>query len=111
MSKADEIKLDKKEFYSQIKKYCNPFLKSKPINVCMRINEKSKYKINLDEFWVTTDGSRGNDFVLQIIDTTENGPKHTLAEILFNLDEEKIYTDFQMYKYINKFLDNQINNK
>ena len=48
MSKADEIKLDKKEFYSQIKKYCNPFLKSCPININMKINEKSKYKIILD---------------------------------------------------------------
>lgn len=98
-------KLNKNEFYRQIKKYCNPFLKSSPININMRINEDSKYKIILDEFWVTSDGSRGNDFVLQIIDTTKNGyEKYVCDDIRFNLDTEKIFTDFQMYKWINKKL-------
>ena len=98
-------KLDKNEFYRQIKKYCNPFLKSSPININMRINEDSKYKIILDEFWVTSDGSRGNDFVLQIIDTTKSGyEKYVCNDIKFNLDTEKIYTDFQIYKFINKKL-------
>ena len=99
-------KLNKNEFYSQIKKYCNPFLRSSPININMRINEDNKYKIILDEFWVTSDGSRGNDFVLQIIDTTKSGyEKYACNDIKFNLDEEKIYTDFQMYKFINKKLE------
>lgn len=99
-------KLNKNEFYSQIKKYCNPFLRSSPININMQINEDSKYKIILDEFWVTSDGSRGNDFILQIIDTSKSGyEKYVCNDIKFNLDEEKIYTDFQMYKFINKKLE------
>lgn len=98
-----ENKLDKKEFYSQIKKYCNPFLKNKPININMKINDNSKYKIILDEYWITTDGSRGNDFILQIIDTTKDGyKKYLCSDIRFNIDEENIFSDFQMYKLINK---------
>lgn len=98
-------KLNKQEFYSQIKKYCNPFLKHHAINIYMRINENSKYKILLEEHWITTDGSRGNDFTLQIIDTTKEGyEKYVCDDITFNLDTENIYTDFQMYKFINKKL-------
>ena len=104
-------KLDKQEFYSQIKKYCNPFLKAVPINIIMRVNENSKYKIILNEFWVTTNGSRGNDFTLQIIDTTKGQgyEKYMCKDIRFNLDEEKIYTDFQCYKFINKKINEVIN--
>lgn len=102
-------KLDKQEFYRQIKMYCNPFLRSNPININMKLNEESKYKIILNEFWVTTDGSRGNDFTLQIIDTTKNGYEQYMCnDIKFNLDDEKIYTDFQMYKWINKKLEESI---
>lgn len=100
---SKKLKLNKQEFYSQIKKYCNPFLKHCPININMEINENSKYRIILDEYWVTTDGSKGNDFTLQIIDTTKQGyEKYVCNDITFNLDTEKIYTDFQMYKWLNK---------
>ena len=94
-----ENKLDKKRFYEQLKKYSNKYI---PIFISMPINEKSKYSIILDEFRTSGENAKHN-YTLQIINRTKIGyEKYMCKDIEFNLIQENIFSDFQLYKFINK---------
>lgn len=91
--------LDKKIFYKQLKSYTNKYI---PIFIIMPIKEKSKYKIILDECRTTNDKIK-LDFLLQIIDSTKSGfEKYMCKDISFNLINENIRSDYQLYKFINR---------
>lgn len=98
MSKADEIKLDKNKFYEQLKLAKHKYV---PIFIQMPIGE-SKYSIILDEFRNTTDKLE-HQYILQIFDRTISGyKKYICKDIKFNLLNEKITSDYKLYRFINK---------
>ncbi len=102
---ADEMKienvkdkLDKIKFYEQLKRFNNKYI---PIFIMMSINSNSKYSIILDENRV---GQKiTHDYTLQIFDRTKSGyEKYLCNDIEFNLINENIKTDYQLYKFIDK---------
>lgn len=98
MSKADEIKLDKNKFYKQLKQFSNRYV---PIYIQMPINNQSRYSIILDEFRNTTN-KLTHQYTLQIFDRTKSGyEKYVCKDITFNLLDENIKSDYQLYKFIN----------
>ena len=96
-------KLDRKLFYSMIKPYINKYI---PIFIQMPINKDSNIYISLSETRLTTD-KIDYDFNLQIFNKTISGAeKYLCKDIEFNLLKENIYSDYQLYKFINKKLIN-----
>ena len=94
-------KLDKILFYSLLKPYTNKYI---PIYIHMPINLESNIYISLSETRLTSQKIDYN-FNLQIYDKTISGPKKYLCkDIEFNLLNENIYSDYQLYKFISKKL-------
>lgn len=92
-------KLNKKQFYTQLKSYTNKYV---PIFIGMPIDIGSNMYIFLSEDR-TSSMKIDNNFSLQIIDKTKAGTKKYLCrDIYFNLMTERIYSDFQLYKFVNK---------
>lgn len=93
-------KLDKIKFYEQLKRFNNKYI---PIFIMMPINSNSKYSIILDENRVRQKIT--HDYTLQIFDRTKSGyEKYLCNDIEFNLINENIKTDYQLYKFICKKL-------
>ena len=93
-----QIKLDKNKFYEQLKRFNNKYI---PIFIMMPINADSKYSIVLDENRIAQKIS--HNYTLQIFDRTKSGyEKYLCKDINFNLIEENIRSDYQLYKFINK---------
>lgn len=98
MTKEQEVKLDKKKFYEQLKQFNNKYI---PIFIMMPINKDSKYSIVLDENRLAK--KIDHNYTLQIFDRTKSGyEKYLCKDINFNLIEENIRSDYQLYKFINK---------
>ena len=96
--KTVQNKLDKIKFYEQLKRFNNKYI---PIFIMMPINSNSKYSIILDENRVRQKIT--NDYTLQIFDRTKLGyEKYLCNDIEFNLINENIRTDYQLYKFIDK---------
>ena len=93
-------KLDKNKFYEQLK-HTKQYI---PIYVSMKINNNSKYSIILEENRNTISKEKFSlNFILQIIDRSKIGyEKYVCEDIIFNLLEENIKSDYQLYKFINK---------
>lgn len=88
--------INKKHFYEQLKSFNNPNI---PISIYTDINKD--YKIVLEEERTSREKFNGN-FVMQIIDKNKNGyEKHIANDIRFNLQKEKISSDYQLYKWVN----------
>lgn len=102
------MKLNKKIFYEQLKRFSTNHL---PIYISMLIDIDSKYKINLSENRITTMKKNFNpNFTMQIIDTTKSGyNKYVCNDIEFNLVDEEVHSDYQLYKFINSLLEKYIN--
>lgn len=93
-----QIKLDKNKFYEQLKRFNNKYI---PIFIMMPINENSKYSIILDENRIAQ--KIEHNYTLQIFDRTKtNYEKYLCKDIEFNLIKENIKSDYQLYKFINK---------
>nr|DAP59144.1 MAG TPA: hypothetical protein [Caudoviricetes sp.]DAV87203.1 MAG TPA: hypothetical protein [Caudoviricetes sp.] len=91
-------KLDKIKFYEQLKKFNNKYI---PIFIMMPINLNSKYSIILDENRI--ENKITHNYTLQIFDRTKTGyEKYLCNDIEFNLIDENIKTDYQLYKFICK---------
>lgn len=91
--------LDKNKFYEQLKQFANKYI---PIFIQMPINLESKYSIILDEFRTSSEKAKHN-YTLQILDRTKSGyEKYMCKDIEFNLIDENIKSDFQLYKFISK---------
>lgn len=101
MNKQEMLnELDKNKFYEQLKRFNDKYI---PIFIQMPINDKSKYSIILDEYRNTTDQTIKHQYTLQIIDRTLSGfKKYLCKDIEFNLLDENITSDYQLYKFINK---------
>lgn len=101
------MKLNKKIFYEQLKKFSNNKL---PIYVSMLIDVNSKYRINLSENRITSMKINFSpNFNLQILDTSKTGyEKYVCNDIEFSLLEEGIKTDYQLYKFVNSLLEKYI---
>lgn len=98
MLKIKDNRLDKNKFYEQLKKFDNKFIS---IFIMMPINKKSKYSIILDENRVAQ--KIDHNYTLQIFDRTKAGyEKYVCKDIEFNLIKENIKSDYQLYKFINK---------
>lgn len=101
-------KLDKKMFYEQLKRFTNKHI---PIFISMPINEESDYSIILDEFRTTREKTSHN-YCLQILDRTKTGyERYICKDIEFNLIQENICSDYQLYKFINKKLEGVLDGK
>lgn len=98
--------LDKKKFYEQLK-HTKKYI---PIYISMKVNDNSNYSINLNEERITTSKENFScNFTLQIIDRTKTGyDQYVCNDIEFDLLDENIRTDYQLFKYINKILDEKI---
>ncbi len=95
-----QVKLDKKRFYEQLKQFSNKYI---PIFIMMPINEDSNYSIILDENRLSGKKEIKHNYTLQIFDRTKSGyAKYLCKDIEFNLIKENIRSDFQLYKFINK---------
>ena len=93
-----QVKLDKNKFYEQLKRFNNKYI---PIFIMMPINENSKYSIILDENRIAQ--KIEHNYTLQIFDRTKtNYEKYLCKDIEFNLIKENIKSDYQLYKFINK---------
>ena len=93
--------LDKNKFYEQLKMFTNKYI---PIFIQMPINDESNYSITLDENR-TTRGEIRHNYTLQIFDRTLSGyEKYICKDISFNLIDENINSDYQLYKFINSKL-------
>ena len=93
-----QIKLDKMKFYEQLKRFNNKYI---PIFIMMPINKESKYSIILDENRIAQ--KIEHNYTLQIFDRTKPGyEKYICKHINFNLIQENIKSDYQLYKFINK---------
>lgn len=93
-----QIKLDKNKFYEQLKQFTNKYI---PIFIMMPINSNSKYSIILDENRLKH--KIDHNYTLQIFDRTKSGCKKYLCkDINFNLIQENITSDYQLYKFINR---------
>lgn len=91
-------KLDKNKFYEQLKQFTNKY---KQIFIMMPINRNSKYSIVLDENRLAQKIT--HDYTLQIFDRKKSGyEKYVCKDIQFNLIKENIKSDYQLYKFINK---------
>ena len=101
------MKLNKKLFYQQLKLFSTNKL---PIYISMQIDIDSKYHINLSEDRITTMKMNFNpNFTLQILDSTKSGyEKYLCNDIVFNLAEEGIKTDYQLYKFVNNLVEKNI---
>jgi len=98
-TKDMKYRLDKNRFYKQLKSFSNKYI---PIFIQMPLNEESKYSIILDEFRISGEKATHN-YTLQIIDRTKSGyQKYMCKDIEFNLIKENIKSDFQLYKFISK---------
>lgn len=94
-----KYKLDKNKFYEQLKCFTNKYI---PISIQMPLNKESRYSIILDEFR-TSVGKITHDYTLQIYDRTKTGyEKYMCKDINFNLINENISSDYQLYKFILK---------
>lgn len=92
-------KLDKNLFYSLLKQYKNKYI---PIFIQMPININSHIKISLSEERLSG-GNITHNYNLQIYDSTISGyQKYKCKDIEFNLIQENIFSDYQLYKFINK---------
>lgn len=102
------MKLNKKLFYEQLKKFSNNKL---PIYISMTTDTNSKYRINLSEDRITSMKIKFNpNFTLQILDTSKSGyKKYICKDISFNLKNENINSDYKLYKFINSLLEKYIN--
>lgn len=99
-----KMKLDKIKFYEQLKRFNNKYI---PIFIMMPINKESKYSIILDENRIAQ--KINHNYTLQIFDRTKSGyEKYLCKDINFNLIEENIRSDYQLYKYINKKINEEI---
>ena len=93
-----KVKLDKTKFYEQLKQFNNKYI---PIFIMMPINSNSKYSIILDEYRLAQ--KIDHNYTLQIFDRTKSGhEKYLCKDIEFNLIQENIKSDYQLYKFINK---------
>lgn len=93
-----QIRLDKNKFYEQLKRFNNKFI---PIFIMMPINEQSQYSIILDENRIAQ--KIDHNYTLQIFDRTKSGyEKYLCKDIEFNLIKENIKSDYQLYKFINR---------
>lgn len=93
-----QVKLDKNKFYEQLKRFNNKYI---PIFIMMPINENSKYSIILDENRIAQ--KKDHNYTLQVFDRTKVGyKKYVCKDIEFNLIKENIKSDYQLYKFINK---------
>lgn len=93
--------LDKKMFYQQLKNFRNKYI---PIFVQMPINLNSNINISLSENRLSS-GKITHDYNLQIYDRTVSGfKKYKCKDIDFNLIDKNIFSDYQLYKYINNKL-------
>lgn len=94
----EEMKLDKEKFYEQLKRFNNKYI---AIFIMMPINQNSKYSIILDENRFAQ--RMNHNYTLQIFDRTKSGyQKYLCKDINFNLIQENIKSDYQLYKFINK---------
>lgn len=93
-----QVQLDKNKFYEQLKRFNNKYI---PIFIMMPINENSKYSIILDENRIAQ--KIDHNYTLQVFDRTKVGyKKYVCKDIEFNLIKENIKSDYQLYKFINK---------
>lgn len=99
--------LNKLKFYEQLKQFATNKL---PIYISMPINSDSKYRINLSENRITSAKKQfDTSFTIQILDMTKTGyEKYVYKDIEFNLIQENIRTDYQLYKYIENLLKEKI---
>lgn len=99
--------LNKKLFYQYLKSFINT---QKPIYISMPLTSDGRYRINLSEDRITSMKIKFNpNFTLQIIDTTKSGyHKYLCDDINFNLIDENIKTDYQLYKFINSTISKYI---
>lgn len=96
--KDERIELDKIKFYEQLKQFNNKYV---PIFIMMPINSNSKYSIILDENRLAQ--KIDHNYTLQIFDRTKSSyEKYLCKDINFNLIEENIKSDYQLYKFINR---------
>ena len=92
-----QIKLDKNKFYEQLKRFNNKYI---PIFIMMPIGN-SNYSIILDENRIAQ--KIEHNYTLQIFDRTKTGyEKYLCKDIDFNLLKENIRSDYQLYKFISK---------
>ena len=92
-------KLDKNLFYSNLKQYKNKFI---PIFIQMPINIDSNIRISLSENRLSGQNIT-HDYNLQIFNSNILGSqKYLCKDIEFNLIEENILSDYQLYKFVNK---------
>lgn len=91
-----EGQVNKKYFYEQLKSFNNPNI---PISIYTDIN--NKYRLIIEENR-TSRGKFDGNFVMQIIDKNKIGhERHVTNDIEFNLQKEKISSDYQLYKWVN----------
>lgn len=98
--------LDKNKFYEQLK-HTKKYI---PIYISMKVNSNSKYSINLTENRITTSKEKFSlNFTLQVINNEKSGyEKYVCKDIEFNLLNENVKTDYQLYKYVDKILKEKI---
>lgn len=103
------INLDKKWFYEQLKQFSNKHL---PIYIDIPISKENlRYRIIYSWTSRKPNGDFNPIMSCQLIDTSKQGwNKYVVPDLIFNCQKENVTTDFKLYKYLSKWIDEALSN-
>ncbi|MBQ2389609.1 MAG: hypothetical protein II305_06105 [Clostridia bacterium] len=102
-----KTKLDKEYFYEQLKPFSNKYL---PIHFdCPISKENLRFRIIFSWHSRKPNGDFNPIMSCQLVDTFKQGiKKYVVPDLIFDCKEEGVTTDFKLYKYLSKWIDNAL---
>lgn len=100
-------KFDKEWFYENLKGFENKYL---PIFIDITLNRHEiRYRLIFSWTAYLPSGKFNPMMSAQLIDTTKQGSqKYVVPDLIFNSIEEGVTTDFKLYKYLRKWIENAL---
>lgn len=103
------MRLNKAWFYENLKPFANPHL---PIHIDIPISkEELRYRIVFSWTSRKPNGDFNPIMSCQLVDTTKQGwNKYVVPDLIFDCKEELTTTDFRLYKFLAKWVENALSN-
>lgn len=104
-----KLKLDKSWFYEQLKPFANKYL---PIFFdCSISKDNLRFRIIFSWKSRKPNGEFNPIMSCQLIDTHRQGyNKYVVPDLLFDCQKEGVTTDYKLYKYLSKWIENALEN-
>ena len=104
-----DVKLDKKWFYKALEPFANKHL---PIFFDIPLNKTNpRYRIIYSWSSRKPNGDFNPIMSCQLIDTYKQGSKkYVVPDLLFDCIQEKVTTNYKLYKYLSAWIDEALKN-